>query len=278
MSAAPPLAGVIGWPIGHSRSPRLHGHWLKRYGIAGYYIPIALAPESFEIGLRALPGLGFRGVNVTIPHKEHALALADTATELAQRIGAANTLTFGPDGAVSADNTDGYGFIASLRQEAPAWVPAAGPALVLGAGGASRAVIAALMDEGVPEVRLANRTRTRADGLAGHFGDRLVTVDWTDAGQAARDAALLVNTTSVGMGPDETEVPLGLADLPRRLLVMDIVYGSVPTPLIAEARRLGMIGIDGLGMLLHQGVPGFERWFGRRPEVDAELRAAVLAS
>lgn len=278
MSAAPPLAGVIGWPVGHSLSPRLHGHWLRRYGIAGYYVPIGLAPEAFATGLRALPGLGFRGVNVTIPHKENALALADDATELARRIGAANTLTFDAEGRISADNTDGYGFIASLRQEAPGWAPAAGPALVLGAGGASRAVIAALLDEGVPEVRLANRTRVRADGLAGHFGGRLVPVDWRDAEHAARDAALLVNTTSLGMTSEEAEMPLDLARMPRDLLVMDIVYGSAPTPLIAEARRLGMTGIDGLGMLLHQGVPGFERWFGRRPEVDAELRAAVLAS
>lgn len=276
MSEAPPLAGVIGWPIGHSRSPRLHGHWLRRYGIAGHYIPIALCPEEFADGVRSLPRLGFRGVNVTIPHKEAALALADTASDLAVRVGAANTLTFGVDGRIAADNTDGYGFLASLRQEAPGWVPASGPAVVLGAGGASRAVIAALLEAGVPEVRLANRTRARADALVAHLGGALVAIDWDEAEAAAQEAALLVNTTAVGMGDDDA-LPISLAAMPHALLVMDIVYGGVPTPLVAEARRLGMTAIDGLGMLLHQGVPGFERWFGRRPEVDADLRAAVLA-
>lgn len=276
MSAGPPLAGVIGWPIGHSRSPRLHGHWLKRYGIPGFYIPIALPPEDFADGLRSLPRLGFRGVNVTIPHKEQALALADTASALARRIGAANTLTFGPDGAIHADNTDGYGFIANLRQEAPSWRPEDGPALILGAGGASRAVIAALLDDGVPEVRLANRTRARAEALAGHFGDRLIPIDWAGAAAAAGDAALLVNTTPVGMGSDH-DLPIALDRVPASVLVMDIVYGGAPTPLVLEARRRGMTAVDGLGMLLHQGVPGFERWFGRRPDVDDAVRAAVLA-
>jgi shikimate dehydrogenase len=276
MTAAPPLAGVIGWPIGHSRSPRLHGHWLARYRIEGYYIPIALPPEGFTQGLASLPALGFRGVNVTIPHKEAALALATEATERAQDIGAANTLTFGADGAIHADNTDAYGFIANLRQEAPAWGAAAGPALVLGAGGAARAIVAALLAEGCPEVRLANRTRARADALRDHFGPRVAPVEWTAIAAAAGDAATVVNTTSLGMG-DEAALPLDLDLVAPGALVTDIVYGAEPTPFVRAARARGLAAVDGLGMLLHQAVPGFERWFGRRPEVDAALRAAVLA-
>jgi shikimate dehydrogenase len=276
MNASPPLAGVIGWPIGHSLSPRLHGHWLARYRIAGHYIPIGLSPEDFAEGLRSLPRLGFRGVNVTIPHKEAALALATEATAEAREIGAANTLTFGPDGGIHADNTDAYGFIANLRQEAPAWDAAAGPALVLGAGGAARAIVSALLAEGCPEVRVANRTRARAETLRDHFGPRLRPVDWHDASAAAADAATLVNTTSVGMEGAEA-VPLDLAAASSAALVTDIVYGAEPTPFVLAARARGLVAVDGLGMLLHQGVPGFERWFGRRPEVDASLRFAVLA-
>lgn len=274
MIAAPPLAGVVGWPIGHSRSPRLHGHWLRRYGIDGYYIPIALPPERFAAGLRALPGLGFRGVNVTIPNKEAALALADIVSPRAAAVGAANTLSF-VDGAIHADNTDGYGFVANLRQQAPAWSAAAGPALVLGAGGSARAVVQSLLAEGVSEVRIANRTHSRADGLAAHFGACSRAVAWEDAGRAAADAATIVNTTSLGMA-GSGELPLALAGV-RGALVADLVYGSVPTPFIAEARARGLVAVDGLGMLLHQAVPGFERWFGRTPEVDDALRAAVLA-
>lgn len=276
MSAAPPLAGVLGWPIGHSLSPRLHGHWLVRYGIAGYYVPIALPPEDFAAGLASLPRLGFRGVNVTIPHKEAALALADVATSRAKAVGAANTLSF-REGRIEADNTDGYGFIANLRQEAPDWRAEAGPALVLGAGGSARAIVEALAAEGAPEIRIANRTRTRAEGLRAHFGGRTMVVDWSEAEAAAADAATIINTTSLGMG-GEGGLPLRLEAAARGVLVTDIVYGREPTPFIREARRLGLTAAEGIGMLLHQGVPGFERWFGVRPDVDAALRAAVLGS
>jgi shikimate dehydrogenase len=274
MTAAPPLAGVIGWPVAHSRSPRLHGHWLARYGIDGYYIPIALPPERFGEGLRALPGLGFRGVNVTIPNKEAALALADVVTPRAEAIGAANTLTF-TDGAIHADNSDGYGFIANLRQHAPAWSAATGPALVLGAGGSARAVVQSLLAEAAPEIRIANRTRARAEALARHFGSRIRVVDWQDATAAAADAATVDNTTSLGMAGN-TDLPISLAGV-RDALVTDLVYGAEPTPFIAEARARGLTAVEGLGMLLHQAVPGFERWFGVRPAVDDDLRAAVLA-
>jgi len=276
MTAAPPLAAVLGWPIGHSRSPRLHGHWLARYRIEGYYVPIALPPAAFADGLRSLPALGFRGVNVTIPHKEAALALAGETTDRAREIGAANTLTFGADGTIHADNTDAYGFLANLRQEAPDWRAESGPALVLGAGGASRAIIAALLADGCPEVRVANRTRARAEGLREHFGVRVAPVDWAAVEAAAGDAATVVNTTPVGMEGVEA-VPLDLGSVASGALVTDIVYGADPTPFIRAARARGLTAVDGVGMLLHQGVPGFERWFGRRPEVDAELRAAVLA-
>lgn len=276
MTGRPPLAGVIGWPVGHSRSPRLHGHWLRRHGIEGYYVPIGLAPEEFLSGLAALPGLGFRGVNVTIPHKEAALAAAREVSPIAARVGAANTLTFLPDGGFHADNTDGYGFIESLRQDAPGWTAAAGPALVLGAGGAARAVIAALIDAGAPEVRLANRTRARAEQLAEGLGGPITVVAWDEASAAADGAATIVNTSALGMvGQPPLDVRLDAA--PPSALVNDIVYQPLVTPLLAAAAARGLRTVDGLGMLLHQAVPGFERWFGTKPRVDADLRAAVLA-
>jgi shikimate dehydrogenase len=271
----PPLAGVVGWPIGHSRSPRLHGHWLKRYGIEGYYIPIGLKPQDFEAGMRALPKLGFRGVNVTIPYKELVLSMASSVSDRASLIGAANTIVFRPDGTIRADNTDGYGFIMSLRQSAPFWTPSAGPALVLGAGGAARAVVQSLLAEGVPEVRLANRTRARSEMLRDQFGAKVTTVDWNRAGEAAAGALTIVNTTSLGMvGQPELNIRLDMA--PRAALVTDIVYQPLITPFLRQAMDLGLTVVDGLGMLLHQAVPGFEMWFDHRPEVDEELRAAVL--
>ncbi len=271
----PPLAGVIGWPIGHSRSPRLHGHWLRRYGIDGYYVPLGLSPEAFAEGLASLPALGFKGVNVTIPHKEAALAAATEVSASAARIGAANTLTFLPEGGIHADNTDGYGFIENLRQGAPEWQPAAGPALVLGAGGASRAVIAALIDAGAPEVRLANRTRARAEQLADHLGGPITILDWDAASEATDGAATIVNTSALGMvGQPPLDVRLDAA--PAHALVTDIVYEPLVTPILAAAAARGLRAVDGLGMLLHQGVPGFERWFGKKPSVDDDLREAVL--
>lgn len=274
-AAAPPLAGVIGWPIGHSLSPRLHGHWLARYGIAGYYIPIAVPPGGLAAALAAQRQLGFRGTNVTIPHKEEALALASEATEAAGIIGAANTLAHLPEGGLRADNTDGLGFLASLRQEAPGWAPRAGPALVLGAGGAARGVVWALLDAGVPEIRLANRTRDRAVALRDRFGPRVLAMDWAEARDAVAGATLIVNTTSVGMG-GQGDPPVSLDQASPDAIVTDIVYTPLVTPLLAAARERGLATVDGLGMLLHQAAPGFEAWFGRKPEVDAGLRAAVL--
>ena len=272
-----PLAGVIGSPIAHSRSPALHGYWLKHYGIKGHYIPMDVAAEDLETVLRTLPKAGFVGCNVTIPHKEAALALADVVSDRAALIGAANTLIFRPDGKIHADNTDGYGFIANLRDGAPGWQPNAGPAAVIGAGGAARAIVASLLEVGCPEVRIANRTRARAENLRTEFGARVVVYDWVQAGNMLEGAATVVNTSSLGMdGKAEFRVPLDA--LSPTAVVTDIVYTPLRTRLLQEAEAMGCVTVDGLGMLLHQAVPGFERWFGRRPEVTQDLRDAVLSA
>lgn len=275
MTTSIPLAGVIGQPIAQSKSPQLHGHWLKRYGINGHYIPMEVSSVDLPHVLNNLPKMGFRGVNVTIPHKEAVLDLADVISDRAALIGAANTLTFQSDGKLHADNTDGFGFISNLRQEAPDWDPKAGPAVVLGAGGAARAIVAALLHEQVPQIYLANRTRARADALKAHFGGKVQVVDWTQAGSVLDEAATLVNTTALGMTGKE-DLELSLAALSSKTLVTDIVYNPLVTPLLASAAEIGCPTVDGLGMLLHQAVPGFERWFGKAPEVDAELRRALL--
>jgi len=263
------LAGVMGWPVGHSRSPRLHGFWLEAYGIDGAYVPLAVKPEDFERAMRALPSLGFRGANVTVPHKEAALWLADEADEHARRIGAANTLVVGEDGRIRASNTDGYGFLQNLKQCAPDWASAK-PVLVLGAGGAARAVIVALVDAGVPEVRLANRTAARAKALAGELAGPIVPITWDERADAAVDCGLLVNTTTLGMaGQQPLDMPLGGLD--ASAVVYDLVYAPLETPLLAAATARGLTTVDGLGMLLHQGRPGFAAWFGRDPEVSDEL-------
>lgn len=272
-----PLAGVIGSPISHSLSPKVHGYWLSKYGIAGFYIPMELTHKNFEQGVRSLPLLGFKGVNVTLPFKETALAISDVITDRAALIGAANTLTFRKDGRIQADNTDGHGFIANIKQNAPDWNAKAGPAMVLGAGGASRAVISALLAEGAPEIRLANRTRSRADMLREHFGARVRVIDWTKTGVEITEARTLVNTTSLGMdGQPPLQIDLG--NIKRSTLVTDIVYSPLETQLLADAKAKGCITVDGLGMLLHQAAPGFENWFRKKPTVDQGLRDVVLSS
>ncbi len=275
------LAGVVGWPVGHSLSPRLHGFWLEHHGIDGAYLPLAVAPERFDSALRGLVDLGFRGLNVTIPHKQAALALCDEVAPLAARIGAVNTLVF-EDGRLKGSNTDAFGFLENLRQSAPAWNPAAGPALIVGAGGAARAVAVALLDAGAPELRLANRTASRAETLARELGAKelggLVTaVSWEGRSAALEDVALLANTTSLGM-TGQPPLDLDLDPLPTDAVVTDIVYAPLETGLLARARARGNPVVDGLGMLLHQARPGFEAWFGVTPEVTAELRAFVLAA
>ncbi|WP_170459454.1 shikimate dehydrogenase [Ruegeria arenilitoris] len=271
-----PLAGVIGHPIAHSRSPALHGYWLKTYGLPGHYVPMDVAPADLETVLRSLPKAGFVGANVTVPHKEAALRLADHVSDRASVVGAANTLVFRSDGSIHADNTDGYGFMQNLRAGAPDWVPQDGPAVVFGAGGAARAVLQALAEAGVPEILLTNRTRSRADHLKEEFGQRISVVDWVQAGNVIENAELVVNTTSLGMqGQPELRVPLD--GLQPGTVVTDLVYTPLKTRLLEQAEAAGCTVVDGLGMLLHQAVPGFERWFGLRPEVTEETRAAVLA-
>lgn len=270
-----PLAGVIGSPIAHSKSPQLHRHWLETYGIAGHYIPMDVAHGDLESVLRHLPKAGFVGVNLTIPHKETVMKIADLITDRAILIGAANTLIFRKDGKIHADNTDGYGFMENLRAGAPGWNPRSGPAAVFGAGGAARAVISSLLDAGAPEILLANRTRVRAEQLAKEFGSRLRVYDWLQAGNMLDDAALVVNTTSLGMiGKPELRVPLD--GLRPQTVVTDLVYTPLKTKMLAAAEAAGCVTVDGLGMLLHQAVPAFERWFGTRPEVDRATRAAAL--
>ncbi|MBK5925380.1 shikimate dehydrogenase [Rhodovulum sulfidophilum] len=275
MSDRIPLAGVIGSPIAHSKSPLLHRHWLERYGLRGFYVPMDVAHADLKQVLEALPRMGFVGVNVTIPHKETILSLADSVSDRAALIGSANTLIFRADGKVYADNTDGIGFIENLRQGAPGWDPTSGPAAVLGAGGAARAVVAALSEQGVREIRVSNRTRSRAEALRAEFGPKIVIHDWVQAGAMIDGAATVVNTTSLGMvGKAEFKVPLDA--LSPDAVVSDLVYVPLETPFLRAARARGCVAVDGLGMLLHQAAPGFERWFGRRPEVDEAARAVLL--
>jgi shikimate dehydrogenase len=270
------LAGIMGWPVAHSLSPRLHGHWLHRYGIDGVYVPLPVLPECLEQALRALPALGLAGVNLTIPHKETAVLLLDRLSPMAARIGAVNTVVVEPDGTLSGDNTDSFGFIASLSDSPVGWQAEAGPAVVLGAGGAARAVAVALLDAGAPEVRLLNRTPDRARALAGDLGGPIHAFEWAQRSAALERAALLVNTTSLGMR-GQPPLVLALDALPRTALVTDVVYTPLITALLAVARARGNPVIDGLGMLLHQARPGFRSWFGVDPVVDDDLRAAVAA-
>ncbi len=270
-----PLAGVIGSPISHSKSPRLHGHWLNRYGINGFYIPMDIAQSQLGEILKVLPKMGFVGVNVTIPHKETVLELADLVTDRAALIGAANTLIFRRDGKLHADNTDGYGFVENLRQNAPSWKPKAGPAAVIGSGGAARAIVASLLEIGVPEIRISNRTRNRVDALRTEFGAKLSVYEWVQAGNMMENAVTVVNTSSLGMvGKPDFRVPLD--GLSPKAVVNDLVYTPLQTTFLQHAAEIGCTTVDGLGMLLHQGAPGFERWFGKRPEVDDDLRQVML--
>ncbi len=266
-------AGILGWPVEHSKSPRLHRFWLARHGIDGAYVHLPAPPEAFADTVRRLAAEGWRGANVTIPHKEAALALADEATDRARAIGAANTLVF-DGGRIRADNTDAFGFAENL--EAAGGFPAERPALVLGAGGAARAVIQALIDAGVPEIRLTNRTRDRAEALADAFGPRVRVVDWDTRNDAVSGAGLIVNTTSLGMS-GQPPLEIDLSGVAPGAVVTDIVYAPLVTPLLAAAEAAGLRTVDGLGMLLHQARPGFAAWFGIEPEVDDALRVAMLA-
>ncbi len=278
LSGKAKLAGVMGWPVGHSLSPRLHGYWLQQHGIDGAYVPLPVRPRDFTGALLALRDLGFRGVNLTIPHKRAGLELCDSQDPAARRIGAVNTVVFA-EGRIEGRNTDASGFMDNLRQGAPGWRAEAGPAVVLGAGGAARAAAYALLEAGAPELRLCNRTGANAEALAldlgGATGAPVAAVAWDRRAAALADAQVLVNTTSLGMtGAPSLELPLDR--LPAGALVTDIVYAPLETDLLRRARARGHPTVDGLGMLLHQARPGCKAWFGPDPQVTAELRAFVL--
>ncbi len=276
LSGAARLAGVMGWPISHSLSPRLHGYWLKEHGIDGAYLPLGVQPDSFEAALRALADLGFRGVNVTLPHKLAALAASDEVDAVARRIGAVNTIVF-RDGKILGGNTDAYGFLEHLKQSVPDWRADAGPALLLGAGGAARAIAVALIDAGVPAVKVANRTASRSEALVESLDGPLETASWPPSAGDLEDAALLVNTTSLGM-KGQPGLEIDLSPLSPKATVYDIVYAPLETDLLAAARARGNPCVDGLGMLLHQARPGFAAWFGVDPAVTPALRDFVLGA
>ena len=271
------LAGVMGWPVMHSRSPMLHTYLMKQHGLIGTYVPLAIKPENLAGALRGLAPLGFSGCNITIPHKEQALQIVDHVDEVARRIGAVSCITVRPDATLAATNNDAFGFVQNILQQQPAWRADAGPAVVIGAGGGARAVVYSLAERGAKEIRVVNRTRARADALVREFGGPVSSVEWADRGRALGDAAMLVNTTSQGMvGQPPLDLPLDT--LPTRALVSDIVYVPVETPLLAAARRRGNPTVDGLGMLLHQVRPAWQAWFGIDPQITPELRAHVEAS
>jgi shikimate dehydrogenase len=269
-------AGIIGWPVAHSRSPRLHSYWLERHGIAGIYLPLPVQPGRLPDALRGLVALGFAGCNVTIPHKETTARLVDRLDPVAARMGAVNLVVAEADGSLTGRNTDGYGFLENLRDANPDWRGDAGPAVVLGAGGGARAAVVSLIDAGAAEIRLLNRSRHRADALANELEGCITVLDWNDRHATLGGAVLLVNTTSLGMR-GQPDLELRLDELPRSALVCDIVYIPLRTTLLAEAQARGNPTVNGLGMLLHQARPAFAAWWGVLPEVTPELRASMEA-
>jgi shikimate dehydrogenase len=269
------VAGVMGWPVSHSLSPRLHGFWIERHQLDATYVPMAVPPEKFAAALRALPALGFAGANVTVPHKEAALATVDEATAEARAVGAVNTVVVQKNGSLLGSNTDGHGFLANLRDFLPTWNARGKRIVILGAGGAAKAIAWTLYAEGA-EIRIVNRTPARADDLVASLGNRARSVAWDSCAAAFEDAAMLVNSTTLGMkGQPRLEVDLG--PLAADAIVVDIVYNPLDTDLLLRARQRGNPTVDGIGMLLHQARAGFTAWFGQEPVVDKELRDFVLA-
>jgi len=271
------LAGVMGWPVAHTRSPAIHNHWIARYGLKGAYVQLPVQPDRLEAAIRGLPALGFAGCNVTVPHKVNAMRFMDELHPAARRVAAINTIVVQADGRLLGMNNDGAGYIQSLRDADPAWRGDAGPALVLGAGGAARAIVVALLDEGVPELRITNRTLERAQALAEAFGDRVKVVPWAERNEAMAGVSLLVNTTTQGMH-GQAPLDVAMAALPAAAMVSDAIYIPMETPLLAQARLRGHRTVNGLGMLLNQARPAFQSWFGVLPEITPELRAAVQAT
>jgi len=268
------LAGVMGWPVMHSRSPMMHNYWFKKHGLAGTYVPLAIRPEHLSAALRGLHPLGFAGVNVTIPHKQEAMKMVHEVDTLAKSIGAISCVIVRSDGSLAGTNNDCYGFMHAVRQEQPGWRADAGPVVVIGAGGGSRAVCYGLAQEGAREIRVVNRTLARAKGIAQEFGGPIRALPWEQRHEVLEGAAMVVNTTSCGM-VGQPALDIELDKLPQSALVADIIYIPLETPFLAAARRRGNSTINGLGMLLNQGRPAWKAWFGIEPEVTAELRAIV---
>lgn len=266
-------AFVCGHPIAHSRSPLIHRYWLKQLGIEGTYEQVDVSPAAFAGFIQSMARNGYSGGNVTIPHKEAALALLDVRDEAAEAIGAANTVWLDKEGKLAGSNTDADGYAASLDEESPAWENSSS-AVVLGAGGAARAVVYALKMRGVSDIRVVNRTVMRAANLADRFGGFITAHGWEALPELLKDAGILVNTTSLGMVGEASRIP-DLSALPDSAIVSDIVYVPLETPILKAARERELRVVGGLGMLLHQAAPGFERWFGVRPEVTSELRRLV---
>jgi len=270
------LAGVVGWPVSHSMSPALHGYWLSTYGIDGAYVPLAVKPKDLEAALRALPSLGFRGVNLTIPHKETAMHLVDEVDSLSRRIGAINTIFVEGDGRLRATNTDGFGFLANLQHSLPEFNIGGGTAIVLGAGGAARSVVAALCGAGVSKLYVTNRTRRRAERLADAIGGPTNVVPWAERHDVLDEVGLVVNATALGMD-GKPSLDLLLNTVQPDAVIADLVYSPQETPLLKTARLNQHPTLGGLGMLLYQAVPGFEGWFGVKPEVTEDLLTHILA-
>ncbi len=271
------LAGVMGWPVAHSRSPAIHGHWIRHHELNGNYVLLPVLPERLGDAMRGLRALGFAGCNITIPHKVAAMPLMDRIDPLARRIGAINTVVVEPDGTLAGYNTDAYGFLQSLLDAQPDWRADAGPVTLLGAGGAARAILAALAERGAREIRLCNRSLDKARALAAEFGGPIRAYPWEQREDALEGAALLVNSTSLGM-KGQDPLPLSLARLPKHALVCDVIYVPLETPLLAAARERGNATVNGLGMLLNQARPAFQHWFGVMPEVTPELRRRIEAT
>ena len=271
------IAGLLGWPVAHSRSPVIHNHWLAHYGIPGRYVLFPVPPEKLEAAVRGMATLGLRGCNVTTPHKQAIFPLLDRVDDLAQRIGAVNAVVVEKDGTLTGFNNDGNGFIQSLRDADPNWRPDSGPILVLGAGGAARAVVASLAAQGAKEIRLTNRTADRAHAIADAVGSVVKVVPWAQRGEALDGVAMLANATSLGMtGKPPLDMPLDR--LARRAVVGDLIYIPPETPLLAAARQRGNITVNGLGLLLNQARPAFNAWFGVMPEITPALLDAVAAT
>jgi len=271
------LAGLVGWPVAHSRSPTIHNYWLDHYKIAGRYVLLPVPPEKLSLALPGLAALGFRGCNVTTPHKQAVMPLLDRVDELARRIGAVNTVVVEKDGTLTGFNNDGNGFVQSLRDAKPGWRPDAGPIVVLGAGGAARAVVASLAVQGAREIRLVNRTFERAQGIANEYGSPVTAIPWEGRNEALADVALLANATNQGM-VGKPALDISLDRLPPHALVGDLIYTPPETPLLAAARARGNMTVNGLGLLLNQARPAFQAWYGVLPDITPGLLRAIQAT